>query len=97
DSNDGQRGPNSDREGAPLRASFPEQRCNQQRRQRRITGERILDRELKNRFRRLQSDNVSKERDENDKETSGLYLHRFAEAALTAVEGEDVLREHGRE
>ena len=89
--------PDRARERAPLRAAPPEQRRDEQRRQRRVAGKRVLRRDVEDRLRHAQRDQIGDDRDEHDEDAARLHLHRLAEARLAAVEREHVLGEHRRQ
>ena len=92
-----ERGPQRARQGAPLGAVSPEQRRDQQWRQRGISGKGVLGRHLEDRLRHSERNHVRHERDDDDEDAAGHDLHRLAKARLPSIEGEHVLREHRRE
>ena len=97
DSENRRRHPQCARERAPARALAPEQRTDEQRRQRRVAGKRILGRHVEDGLRQLQRDDVGDDRDDHHEGAAGGDLNRLSEARLPSVEREHVLGEHRRQ
>ena len=88
------RRPERARQRAPLRAALPEDRRDQQRRERRVAGERVLRRDVEDRLRHPHRDRIGHERNQHDEDAAGGHLDGLAEPGFPSIKREHVFGKH---